>query len=136
MRIIDARRQQPKHDYVLIERFSDTKTEGGILLPERSSMSARTGRVLAVGPGLWDAAGQKFAPTQARKGEVVLYTCAPDTIEISERYVLTRDYTVACAEREPEQSDDATLADLEDAEPDDVEDHDLLDTAPHQRNSR
>ncbi len=116
VRTIDARRQRMKHDYVLIERFSDTVTEGGILLPERSSMNARMGRVLAVGPGLWDVAGQRFAPMHTKKGEVVLFTAAPDMVELGDGYVLVRDYCVVSADGPVLLEDEAGVEDLEEAD--------------------
>lgn len=44
----------PLHDYVVIEKSSVRKTEGGILLPDSVSIASE-GDVVAVGPGLFVA---------------------------------------------------------------------------------
>jgi chaperonin GroES len=56
---------RPLHDRVVVKRVEeDTKTKGGIIIPE--------GKVIAVGPGGRDEAG-KLTPIDVKKGDLILF---------------------------------------------------------------
>ena len=59
---------RPLHDRVVVKRLEeDTKTAGGIIIPDTAKEKPQRGEVVAVGPG---KDGNK--PTVA-KGDIVLY---------------------------------------------------------------
>jgi chaperonin GroES len=65
---------KPLGDRVVIQRHAEeSKTSGGILLPDAAKQKPHKGTVLAVGPGklLKDGTRQ---PLQVKKGDVVLFT--------------------------------------------------------------
>ncbi len=65
---------RPLADKVLVERLeAETKTAGGIVLPDSAKEKPQKGKVVAVGPGknLEDGSVQKL---QIKKGDVVLFT--------------------------------------------------------------
>ncbi|CAI4230773.1 unnamed protein product [Auanema sp. JU1783] len=63
---------KPLHDRVLIERVAaETKTKGGIMLPEKSQGKVLEATVVAVGPGLRNEKGE-LVPTTVRSGDRVL----------------------------------------------------------------
>ncbi|CAN4115346.1 unnamed protein product [Withania somnifera] len=66
-----AKRLIPTLNRVLIEKITaPSKTNAGILLPEKSS-KLNSGKVVAVGPGLHDKAGN-LIPTAVKEGDTVL----------------------------------------------------------------
>nr|AFK44541.1 unknown [Lotus japonicus] len=66
-----AKRFLPSLNRVLIEKIlPPTKTSGGILLPEKSSQ-LNSGKVIAVGPGSRDRAGN-LIPVSVKEGDQVL----------------------------------------------------------------
>ncbi|KAF3616512.1 Protein disulfide-isomerase [Capsicum annuum] len=66
-----AKRLIPTLNRVLIEKITaPAKTTAGILLPEKSS-KLNSGKVVAVGPGLHDKAGNRI-PTAVKEGDTVL----------------------------------------------------------------
>jgi chaperonin GroES len=65
---------QPLHDRVIIKRTeAETKTAGGILLPDSAKNKPQKGEIIAVGPGkqLKDGA---IKPLQVKVGDIVLFT--------------------------------------------------------------
>jgi chaperonin GroES len=63
---------QPFFDRVLIERFApETKTKGGIMIPEKAQGKVLEGTVVAVGPGQRTEEGTTI-PMQLKVGERVL----------------------------------------------------------------
>ncbi len=65
---------KPLHDRIVIKRFeAESKTTGGILLPDSAKNKPQRGEVLAIGPGrvLKDGSRQ---PLQVKVGDVVLFT--------------------------------------------------------------
>jgi chaperonin GroES len=65
---------QPLHDRVIIKRTSaETKTTGGILLPDSAQNKPQKGEVIAVGPGKQLKDG-KVRPLQVKVGDQVLFT--------------------------------------------------------------
>jgi chaperonin GroES len=64
---------RPLHDRVVIKRAdTETKTAGGILIPDTAGEKPQEGEVNAVGPGGRDEAG-KLIPTDLKKGDTVLF---------------------------------------------------------------
>ena len=64
---------RPLHDRVVIERIdADTKSAGGILIPDSAQEKPSQGRIVAVGPGGRDEAG-KLIPIDLKKGDRVLF---------------------------------------------------------------
>jgi chaperonin GroES len=64
---------RPLHDRVAIRRLeSDSKSKGGILIPDTVREKPQQGEVLAVGPGARDEAGT-LRPLDVKVGDVVLF---------------------------------------------------------------
>lgn len=64
---------RPLHDRVVIKRVdSETKTSGGIIIPDTAAEKPQQGEVLAVGPGTRDEAG-KLVPLDIKAGDKVLF---------------------------------------------------------------
>ena len=64
---------RPLHDRVVVRRIEeDTKTKGGIIIPDTAQEKPMQGEVIAVGPGGRDEAG-KLIPIDVNAGDVVLF---------------------------------------------------------------
>jgi chaperonin GroES len=64
---------RPLHDRVVVKRVEeDTKTKGGIIIPDTAQEKPMQGEVVAVGPGGRDEAG-KLIPIDIKKGDKVLF---------------------------------------------------------------
>ena len=64
---------RPLHDRVVVKRASnETKTAGGIIIPDTAGEKPQQGEVVAVGPGARDETG-KLVPIDIRKGDKVLF---------------------------------------------------------------
>ena len=64
---------RPLHDRVLVKRVEeDSKTKGGIIIPDTAKEKPMQGEALAVGPGVRDERGQLVAP-DVRPGDRVLF---------------------------------------------------------------
>ncbi len=64
---------RPLHDRVVIQRAdAETKTTGGIIIPDTAGEKPQQGEVVAVGPGGRDEAG-KLVPIDLKKGNKVLF---------------------------------------------------------------
>ena len=64
---------KPLHDRVVVERLeSDTKTAGGIIIPDTAKEKPMEGKVIAVGPGARDENG-KLQPLDVKKGDRILF---------------------------------------------------------------
>ena len=62
----------PLLDRVLVQRIkAETKTAGGVLLPESAVKELNEAKVLAVGPGLLDKKGNRL-PMSVQSGDKVL----------------------------------------------------------------
>ena len=63
---------KPLHNYVLLERMEEeTKTAGGIIIPDNAKEKPSRGRVIAVGDGTFEN-GQKI-PMSVKQNDVVLF---------------------------------------------------------------
>ena len=64
---------RPLHDRVVVEPLEEeTKTAGGIIIPDTAKEKPMQGKVLAVGPGTRGEDG-KLAALDVKKGDKVLY---------------------------------------------------------------
>lgn len=64
---------RPLHDRVLVRRIeADTKTAGGIIIPDTAKEKPQEGEVIAVGPGGRDEAG-KLVPPDVKVGDRILF---------------------------------------------------------------
>ena len=61
------------HDRVVLKRLdSETKTSGGIIIPDTAAEKPQQGEVIAVGPGSRDETGKLIA-IELKKGDKVLF---------------------------------------------------------------
>lgn len=64
---------RPLHDRVLVERVKEeSKTAGGIIIPDTAKEKPSEGKVVAVGPGTRGDDG-KFVALDVKKGDRVLF---------------------------------------------------------------
>ena len=64
---------RPLHDRVVVKRIDeDTKTAGGIIIPDTAKEKPQQGEVVAVGPGERDEKGARIA-LDVQAGDVVLF---------------------------------------------------------------
>ena len=64
---------RPLHDRVVVRRIEDdTKTKGGIIIPDTAKEKPVQGEVIAVGPSVRDDSG-KLTPLDVKAGDRVLY---------------------------------------------------------------
>jgi chaperonin GroES len=63
----------PLHDRVLVRRLDEeTKTAGGIIIPDSAKEKPTKGEVVAVGKGARDENG-KIIPLDVKEGDIVLF---------------------------------------------------------------
>ena len=63
----------PLHDRVVIERIdAESKTAGGIIIPDTAREKPQQGQIIAAGPGGRDEAG-KLIPIDLKVGDKVLF---------------------------------------------------------------
>ena len=64
---------RPLHDRVVVKRVEeDTKTAGGIIIPDTAKEKPQQGEVVAVGPGARDEQG-KLVALEVKPGDRVLF---------------------------------------------------------------
>jgi chaperonin GroES len=64
---------RPLHDRVVVKRIeAETKTAGGIVIPDTAKEKPTEGEIVAVGPGGRDEAGQ-LIPLEVKAGDRVLF---------------------------------------------------------------
>ena len=64
---------RPLHDRVVVKRVEeDTKTKGGIIIPETAQEKPMQGEIIAVGPGARDESG-KIVALDVKAGDRVLF---------------------------------------------------------------
>jgi len=64
---------RPLHDRVLVKRVEEeTKTAGGIIIPDSAKEKPTKGEVVAVGAGARDESG-KIVPLDVKEGDTVLF---------------------------------------------------------------
>jgi chaperonin GroES len=70
---VEAMKFRPLHDRVVVQRIEeDTRTAGGIIIPDTAKEKPMQGEVTAVGPGARDESG-KLVPLDVKKGDRVLF---------------------------------------------------------------
>ena len=63
----------PLHDRVVVRRIEEeTKSAGGIIIPDTAKEKPMQGEIVAVGPGARDESG-KLVPLDVKKGDKVLF---------------------------------------------------------------
>jgi chaperonin GroES len=64
---------RPLHDRVVVQRIdAETKTKGGIIIPDTAKEKPQEGKIVAVGPGGRDEAGKLIKP-DVKVGDRVLF---------------------------------------------------------------
>jgi chaperonin GroES len=64
---------KPLGDRIIVKRLeAETKTKGGIIIPETAKEKPAEGKVLAVGPGALTPEG-KLIPMNIKVGDVILF---------------------------------------------------------------
>jgi chaperonin GroES len=64
---------RPLHDRVVIRRIEqESKSKGGIIIPDTAKEKPQEGEVIAVGPGVRDAQGNLHAP-DVKAGDRVIF---------------------------------------------------------------
>jgi chaperonin GroES len=64
---------RPLGDRVVVRRVKeDTKTAGGIIIPDTAQEKPQEGEIIAVGPGALDDSGKRVAP-EVKAGDRVLF---------------------------------------------------------------
>jgi len=64
---------RPLHDRVLVSRIEeDSKTAGGIIIPDTAKEKPQEGKVISVGPGTKDDTG-KLVALDVKKGDRILF---------------------------------------------------------------
>ena len=64
---------RPLHDRVVVKRVdAETKSAGGIIIPDTAAEKPQQGEVVAAGPGARDEAG-KLVALDVKKGDKVLF---------------------------------------------------------------
>ena len=64
---------RPLHDRVVVRRIEgDTKTAGGIIIPDTAKEKPQEGEIIAVGPGGRDESG-KLVPIDLKVGDKILF---------------------------------------------------------------
>jgi chaperonin GroES len=64
---------RPLHDRVVVKRTdAETKSAGGIIIPDTAAEKPQQGEIIAAGPGARDEAG-KLVPLDVKKGDKVLF---------------------------------------------------------------
>lgn len=82
---------KPLHNYVLLERLEEeTRTAGGIIIPDNAQEKPSRGRVIAAGPGIY--AGDDLIPMSVKENDVVLF--AKWASSVNEVKIDGRDYVL------------------------------------------
>jgi len=64
---------RPLHDRVVVRRIEgDTKTSGGIIIPDTAKEKPQEGEIIAIGPGGRDESG-KLIPIDLKVGDKILF---------------------------------------------------------------
>jgi chaperonin GroES len=64
---------RPLHDRVAVRRLeAETKSAGGIIIPDTAAEKPQQGEIIAAGPGARDETG-KLIPLDVKKGDKVLF---------------------------------------------------------------
>ena len=93
---------KPLQDRILIKRVEEeTKTKGGIIIPDSAKEKPQEGQVIAVGPGKVTDNGTRVTP-EVKKGDRILfgkYSGTEIKIEGEEHLILREDDILAVIEK-------------------------------------
>ncbi|MBI5418584.1 MAG: co-chaperone GroES [Deltaproteobacteria bacterium] len=93
---------KPLQDRILLKRVEEeTKTKGGIIIPDSAKEKPQEGQVVAVGPGKVTDSGARVAP-EVKAGDRVLfgkYSGTEIKIEGEEHLILREDDILAVIEK-------------------------------------
>jgi chaperonin GroES len=68
-----AMKFRPLHDRVIVKRVNeDTKTAGGIIIPDTAQEKPMQGEVISVGPGARNEEGERVA-LDVKAGDIILF---------------------------------------------------------------
>jgi len=83
----------PMFDRVLVERLAaESKTKGGVLIPEKAQAKVQAAKVVAVGPGTTNESGSLIAPGVKVGDQVLLPEYGGTKVVLEENeYFLFRD---------------------------------------------
>ena len=66
---------KPLEDRILVQPLdAEQTTASGLVIPDTAKEKPQEGKVLAVGPGRFDDAGEKRVPVDVKVGDVVVYS--------------------------------------------------------------
>jgi chaperonin GroES len=89
---------RPLHDRILVKRLdSETKTKGGIIIPDTAKEKPQEGLVIAAGPGKVNEDG-KVTPLDVKKGDKILfgkYSGSEITLEGDEHLIIREEDVLA-----------------------------------------
>lgn len=92
---------RPLHDRIIVERLGeDTKTAGGIIIPESAKEKPQKGKIIAVGKGKIGEDGT-IRPLDVKAGDVVLfgkYSGTEIKIDNADRLIMREDDVLAVLE--------------------------------------
>ena len=92
---------RPLHDRILVKRLEgETKTKGGIIIPDTAKEKPQEGLVIAAGPGRVNEDG-KVTPLDVKKGDKVLfgkYSGSEITLEGDEHLIIREEDVLAVLE--------------------------------------
>ena len=92
---------RPLHDRILVKRLdSETKTKGGIIIPDTAKEKPQEALVIAVGPGKVNDDG-KVVPMEVKKGDKVLfgkYSGSEITLDGEEHLIIREEDVLAVLE--------------------------------------
>lgn len=88
----------PLHDQVLVLRLeSETKTSGGIIIPDTAKEKPYEGKIVSVGPGRMDKNGKRI-PLAVKEGDRILFQRYAGTeVKISDvEHLMMREDDILC----------------------------------------
>jgi chaperonin GroES len=66
---------KPLEDRILVQSLeAEQTTASGLVIPDTAKEKPQEGKVVAVGPGRFDEAGEKRIPLDVKVGDVVIYS--------------------------------------------------------------
>ncbi|GIY75355.1 10 kDa heat shock protein, mitochondrial [Caerostris extrusa] len=81
-----GKRLIPLMDRILVERFiPETRTKGGIIIPERAQAKVQNATVVAVGPGARNEKGDHIPPSVKEGDKVLLPEYGGTKIEVNDK---------------------------------------------------
>jgi len=84
---------RPLHDRVLVRRLEgETKTAGGVIIPDTAQEKPQQAEVVAVGPGRFNEAGRRIKPELKRRDRVLIGKYSGTDVKIDDTdFVILRE---------------------------------------------